>query len=183
MRRLFLLLIFVAALACNREAPATAAIDTREPIETGYVGSPEMQVHAKADDASRVQTKFLSGESVSILAKKGDWVEVRTAAGSGCVHASDLTNAEAAKKEEDNPTPKFKTPPSPVVQPGAHGTIFIEATVNEQGEVTRTKVIANETGSPGLAAQNEAALRQSRFYPIVKKGQRVPFVYDYSVTY
>ncbi len=182
MRRLFLFLLFVAAFACNREAPPVAT-DTREPIETGYVGSPEMQVHAKADDASRVQTKFLSGESVSILARKGDWVEVRTAAGSGWVHASDLTNAEAAKKEEDNPTPKFKTPPSPVVQPGAHGTIFIEANVNEQGEVTSTRVVANETGSVALAAQNEAALRQSRFYPIVKKGQRVPFVYDYSVTY
>jgi len=181
MKRISLLLL--VALACQREAPVTGTVDTRSPIETGYVGAPEMQVHAKADDASRVQTTFLNGESVSILAKNGDWVEVRTAAGSGWVHASDLTNAENAKKEEDNPTPRFQSPPSPVVQPGAHGTIFIEANVNQQGEVTSTKVIANETGSAALAAQNEAALKQARFYPIVKKGQRVPFVYDYSVTY
>jgi uncharacterized protein YgiM (DUF1202 family) len=182
MRRMVVLL-FLATLACPREVPVTGTVDTREPIETGYVGAPEMQVHAKADDASRVRTTFLSGESVSILSRKGDWVEVRTAAGSGWVRAADLTNAEAAKKEEDNPTPKFKTPPSPVVQPGAHGTIFIEANVNEQGEVTSTIVVANETGSAALAAQNEAALRQARFHPIVKKGRRVPFLYDYSVTY
>ena len=174
-----LLLVF----ACKREAPVTATTDTRDPIEVAYVGAPEMQVHAKADDASPVQTTFLNGESVSVLAHKGDWVEVRTTGGSGWAHAADLTNAANATKEEENPTPKFKVPPSPVVQPGAHGAIFIEANVNDQGEVTSTKVIVNETGSAGLAAQNEAALKAARLYPIVKKGRRVPFVYDYSVTY
>lgn len=176
-------LVLLLALACRREVPVTQTTDTRDPIEVAYVGAPEMKVHAKADDASAVQTTFLNGESVSILSRKGDWVEVRTTSGSGWSHASDLTNAAGAKAEEDNPTPKFRVPPSPVVQPGAHGAIFIEANVNDQGEVTSTKLIVNETGSPGLAAQNEAALRAAKFYPIVKKGQRVPFLYDYSVTY
>lgn len=170
-------------VACKRDAPVTATMDTREPIEVAYVGAPELQVHAKADDASPVETTFLNGESVSVLARKGEWVELRTAAGSGWAHAADLTNADAASKESANPTPKFKTPPSPVMQPGAHGTVYIEANVNDQGEVTSTKVITNTTGSPGLAAQNEAALKQSRFYPIVQKGQRTPFVYYYRVDY
>ena len=61
--------------------------------------------------------------------------------------------------------------------------MYIEANVNDQGEVTSTKVITNTTGSAGLAAQNEAALRSARFYPIVQKGQRVPFVYYYRVDY
>ena len=177
------LTLLLLAFGCKREAPVTATTDTRDPIEVAYVGAPESQVHAKANDNSRVETTFLNGESVSVLSRKGDWVEVRTAAGSGWAHAAELTNAANAKKEEDNPTPKFRTPPSPVVQPGAHGSIFIEANVNDQGEVTSTKVIVNETGLAALAAQNEAALKQARFYPIVKKGQRVPFVYDYNVTY
>jgi len=69
------------------------------------------------------------------------------------------------------------------VQPGAHGAIFIEANVNDQGEVTSTTVVVNETGRAALAAQNEAALRAARFYPVVQKGKRVPFIYDYRVTY
>jgi uncharacterized protein YgiM (DUF1202 family) len=176
-------LLLLLALACHREAPVTATTDTRDPIEVAYVGAPELQVHAKANDGSRVETTFLNGESISILSRKGDWIEVRTAAGSGWAHAADVTNAANATKEEANPTPRFRVPPSPVVQPGAHGTIFIEANVNDQGEVTSTKIVVNETGSAALAAQNEAALKAARFYPIVRKGQRVPFVYDYSVSY
>src|SRR5262249_40676370 len=180
-RAAFVLLLLT--LACRREAPVTATTDTRDPIEVAYVGAPELQVHTKADDASPVQTTFLSGESVSVLVRRGEWVEVRTAAGSGWAHAADLTNAANAASEEKNPTPRFKVPPSPVVQPGAHGAIFIEANVNDQGEVTSAKVIVNETGSIALGEQNAAALKAAKFYPIVKKGQRVPFVYHYNVTY
>ena len=178
-----LLVLMVLCVACRREAPVPATMDTREPIEVAYVGAPELQVHAKADDASPVQTTFLNGESVSVLSRKGDWVELRTAAGSGWAHAADLTNAANATKEAASPTPKFKIPPSPAVQPGAHGTVYIEANVNDQGEVTSTKIITNTTGSDGLAAQNEAALKRSRFYPIVQKGQRTPFIYYYRVDY
>jgi len=181
MKRALLLLLFFAA--CRKELPAPGEIDTREPIEIAYVGAPEMQVHPKPDNASPVTNTFLNGESVSVLARKGDWVEVRVPAGSGWAHAADLTNAENAKKEADNPTPRFKTPPSPVVQPGAHGTVYIEANVNDQGEITSTKILTNTTGSEGLAAQNEAALKRSSFYPIVQKGQRTPFIYYYRVDY
>ena len=182
MRSRFLLAILLLA-ACRTEPPATAPVDTREPIEVAYVGAPELQVHAKASDASPVITTYLNGESVSLLARKGDWVEVRTAGASGWAHAADLMNAASAASEEKNPSPKFKSPPSPVVQPGAHGEVYIEANVNDQGEVTSSKIIVNSTGSEALAAQNEAALRRARFYPIVQKGNRVPFVYYYRVDY
>jgi hypothetical protein len=181
MRRLLVLLVL--GTACRNEPAVTVATDTRAPIEVAYVGAPELQVHAKMNDASPVITTYLNGESVSLLARRGDWVEVKTAGASGWAHAADLTNADVAKQEEKNPTPRFRTPPSPVVQSSAHGAIFIEANVNDQGEVTSTTVIVNETGSAALAAQNEAALRVARFYPIVQKGKRVPFIYDYRVTY
>jgi Bacterial SH3 domain/Gram-negative bacterial TonB protein C-terminal len=175
--------ILLAFAACRNEPAVTVITDTRAPIEVAYVGAPELQVHAKADDTSPVIITYLNGESVSLLARKGDWVEVKTAGASGWAHAADLTNADAARQEEKNPTPRFRTPPSPVVQPGAHGAIFIEANVNDQGEVTSTTVIVNETGNAALGAQNEAALRAARFYPIVQKGKRVRFIYDYRVTY
>jgi TonB family protein len=180
-RRLIAFILLLAA--CRHEPAITTPTDTREPIEVAYVGAPELQVHAKANDASPIITTYLNGESVSLLARNGDWVEVRTAGASGWAHAADLMNAASAASEEKNPTPKFRTPPSPVVEPGAHGEVYIEANVNDQGEVTSSKIIVNTTGSETLAAQNEAALRRARFYPIVQKGNRVPFVYYYRVDY
>jgi len=181
MRRLLFVLL-VAFAACKREVVPPPA-PARETIEVAYVGAPELDVHAKADDASPVVTKFLNGESVSVLAKKNDWVEVRTAGGSGWAHGADLTNAAGAKAEEANPTPKFRKPPSPVSQPGAHGTVYIEAAVNTDGDVTHTQLITNTTGSATLAEQNEAALKQSKFYPIVQKGEKKNFLYYYRVDY
>lgn len=178
---LFLLSAF-CLLHCNQEASAPTP-PARETLAIAYVGAPELAVHAKADDASPVVTKFLNGESVSILARKNGWVEVRTSDGSGWAHETDLTTAEAAKAEEANPSPKFRKPPSPVSQPGAHGTVYIEAAVNNEGEVTRTQIITNTTGSPTLAEQNAAALKMAKFYPIVQKGQKKDFLYYYRVDY
>ena len=183
LRRLLLRTALCALLSlhCGREAVVPPP--EHENVEIAYVGAPELDVHAKADDASPIVTKFLNGESVSVLSKKGDWVEVRTAGGSGWAHGADLTNAAAAKAEEENPTPKFRKPPSPVSQPGAHGTVYIEAAVNTDGDVTHTQLISNTTGSDTLAIQNEAALKQSKFYPIVQKGQKKDFLYYYRVDY
>jgi outer membrane biosynthesis protein TonB len=170
-------------LACAKRETARETTDTREAIQVAYVGAPELEVHARTDDASPVVTKFLNGESVSVLSRKGDWVEVRTADRSGWAHASDLTNAEAAAAEEKNPTPRFRVPPSPVSAPTTHGTIYIEAAVNSDGEVTSTQILVNTTGSAFLAAQNEAAIRAAKFYPIVQNGEKKKFLYDYRVDY
>jgi len=180
--RHLLLVVLALFVACKQEVvpPPPPA---RETIEIAYVGAPELDVHAKADDSSPVVTKFLNGESVSVFAKKGDWVEVRTTDGSGWAHAADLTNAAGAKAEEANPTPRFRKAPSPVSQPGAHGTVYIEAAVNTEGDVTHTQIITNTTGSETLAVQNEAAIKQAKFYPIVQKGQKKDFLYYYRVDY
>ena len=181
MKRLLFVLV-VLFVACKQEVVPPPA-PARETIEIAYVGAPELAVHKTADDASPVVTKFLNGESVSIFTKKGDWVEVRTSDGSGWAHAADLTKAAGAKAEEANPTPKFRKPPSPVSQPGAHGTVYIEAAVNTEGDVTHTQLISNTTGSEALASQNEAAIKQAKFYPIVQKGQKKDFLYYYRVDY
>jgi uncharacterized protein YgiM (DUF1202 family) len=170
-------------LHCGGEASGPPTPPARETLAISYVGAPELAVHAKADDASPVVTKFLNGESVSILARKNGWVEVRTSDGSGWAHETDLTTAEAAKAEEANPSPKFRKPPSPVSRPGVHGTVYIEAAVNNEGEVTRTQIITNTTGSTALAEQNAAALMMAKFYPIVQKGQKKDFLYYYRVDY
>ena len=107
-------------LACSKAPPEKT--DTREPIAVQYVGAPELLVHKWATDGSPVVTKFLNGESVAILSRRGDWVEVRTITGSGFAHAADLTTGAEAKSEEANPTARFRVAPSPVTSPGAKGT-------------------------------------------------------------
>src|ERR1041385_7769764 len=181
MRRLFIGLLFLAA--CQQEQVATVTTDTREPIAIMYSGVSELPVYAKPDDKSKVLTKYLSGESISVLAKKGDWSEVRTVSGSGWGHSPDLTTAEGAKQEEATPTPKFKVPPAPVSAPSAHGVIYLEADVNTEGDVTHVEVISNETGDANLLQRNIAALMQAKFYPIVQKGQKKAFKYDFRVDY
>lgn len=179
--RYYIAVALIFACACSH--PEVEKTDTREPIAIQYVGPPELPVHKWARDDSAVIAKFLNGESVSILARKGEWVEVRTGSGSGFVHAVDLTGAAEAQKEHDNPTPKFRVVPSPVTAPGVHGNIYIEANVNTDGDVTATKIISNTTGSIELAERNAAALERGKFYPIVVKGNRTPFLYYYSVDY
>jgi outer membrane biosynthesis protein TonB len=182
-RCLLLLSTFCLLPSCGREAETPVVPPAREPIAIAYVGAPELEVHAKADDASPVVTKFLNGESVSILSRNDKWIEVRTTDGSGWAHAADVTTAAAAKEAEANPSPKFRVQPSPVTQPGIHGTVYIEASVNTEGDVTSTTIITNTTGSPALAERNAAALRLAKFYPIVVKGQKKDFLYDYRVDY
>jgi len=180
MRHLGILLVALLA-ACSQ--PPAEPTDTRAPIATEYVSGGELAVHARPDDNSPVITRFQHSESVPILSRKGDWVEVQTAMGNGWAHQNELGTAEQAASSKGNPNPKFEHPPAPISAPGAHGTIYIEADVNTDGEVTGTRIIQNTTGSEGLAEQNAEALKRSKFYPIVIRGERKPFKYDYRVDY
>ena len=176
------ILALVLLAGCS-QPPAEQATDTRQPIAIRYVSGGELAVHSRADDNSPVVTHFDHAESVPILADKGQWVEVRTALGSGWAHSAELVSAEEGAQSKDNPNPKFEHPPEAIPSPGTHGTIYIEADVNTDGVVTGTELVSNTTGSEALAAQNAAALQRAKFYPIVIRGERKPFKYDYRVDY
>lgn len=180
MRRFSILVILLFA-ACSQ--PPAEPTDTREPIATEYVAGGELAVHARPDDHSPVITRFQHSESVPILSRKGEWVEVQTALGNGWAHQNELGSAEQAASSKDNPNPKFEHPPAPVTAPGAHGTIYIRADVNTDGDVIATTMLENTTGSETLAQQNEEALKRAKFYPIVIRGERKPFQYFYRVDY
>jgi hypothetical protein len=182
MKHLPLLLLFAAA--CANEQPAvTATMDTRPAIRVMYVGAPELTVREQATDNAPVITTYSNGEAISILADKGEWVEVRTGDRAGWAKKADLTTAEGKTQAEDNPEPKFRKMPLPVSAPSAHGEIYIEADVNTDGDVVSTRIITNTTGSASLASQNEAALKTGKFHPIVIKGERKKFKYYHRVTY
>jgi len=184
-RLLFAAVILFAACSKTETAPAEEASDTRTPISTEYVRGADLPVHAKPDDASPVVTTYQASESVSILSKKGDWVEVRTAFGSGWAHADALVSGNDLAKSGggDSDSPRFIIPPEPVAQPGAAGDVVLEANVSSNGDVFAVHVTMNTTGSEGLAARNVTSLQKAKFAPIVKHGQRMPFTYEHRVHY
>jgi hypothetical protein len=173
--------VLVLLVACSK--PDVETTDTREPIAIRYVGVGDLPVHSQPADITPVITHYKHGESISILSHKGDWAEVRTAMGNGWVHQKDLVSAEEAASSKDNPNPRFEHAPSPVTAPSAHGTIYIQADVNTDGDITNTTLIDNTTGSPDLAEKNMAALKRAKFYPILIHGERKPFQYFYRVDY
>jgi uncharacterized protein YgiM (DUF1202 family) len=180
MKRLpFLLLAF---LACSRE-PVVPPTDTRESIDMKYVTAPEMRVHAEPSDSSPIILTYQSGESVAVMSQRGEWVEVRTGDRTGWGHAGDLGTGQQAKEQNENPQVRFRLFPAPVTNPTAHGDIYFQADVNTDGDVVAVHVLENSTGNDALAAQNAAALRSAKFYPIVKNGERKPFQYYHRVKY
>jgi TonB family protein len=182
MKRLAVLLLLLAA--CKPETVVeTTPTDTRAPVAIRYVGSPELAVREQPNDTAPVLVTYQNGEGVSVLAEKGEWVEVRTGDRAGWAKAAELTTAEGKQESEDNPQPKFRIMPMPVSAPSVHGEIYLEADVNTDGEVVAVRTLVNSTGSTALEAQNTQALKAARFYPIVQKNQRVKFKYDHRVTY
>lgn len=175
--------VALAFVACTEQTVNTDTMDTRAPISIFYVGAPELPVREKPDDAAPVIATYQNGESISVLAEQGEWVEVRTGETSGWARKADLTTAEGKTEQEKNPQPKFRVMPLPVTAPSARGEVYIEADVNTDGDVVNTRIITNTTTSPVLAQQNADALRSAKFYPIVQKGERVPFKYYHRVTY
>ena len=183
MRRIAVLLALALA-ACRNEPAVTETVDTREPVGIMYVGAPGgLNVREQANDTAPILATYQNGEAISVLVDKGEWVEVRTGDRAGWAKKADLTTATGKAAEEENPQPKFRVMPLPISAPSAKGEIYIEADVNSDGDVVNTRLITNTTGSVGLAAQNENALKSAKFYPIIRKNERVPFKYYHRVTY
>ncbi|HUP62104.1 MAG TPA: SH3 domain-containing protein [Thermoanaerobaculia bacterium] len=180
MKRIAFLLLF--AVAC-KEQPVIPAMDTREPIGIWYVGAPELNVREQPNDAAPVLATYSNGEAISVLSQKGEWAEVRTGDRAGWARMADLTTAAAKTEAEEHPTPKFRVMPLPISAPSASGEVYIEADVNTDGDVVKTRILHNTTGSEMLAVQNESALKLAKFHPIVVKGERKVFKYYHRVTY
>jgi uncharacterized protein YgiM (DUF1202 family) len=170
-------------VACGHPEVPSAPTDTREPVDVAYVNAPQLRVHAQPYDSSVVISNFESGEAVSVMAKQGEWFEIRVGDHTGWAHSGDLGNGADAKKQQADPQVRFQRFPVPISAPNVHGDIYFEADVNTDGDVTSVKILDNTTGSEVLAAQNATALQSAKLYPIVKHGERKPFKYHHHVSY
>lgn len=186
MKRSLVLLIAATLLflSCAKSTPEVAAGPVeRKTIAIEYVGIPKMNVYSAPKADASVVTTYGMGETVSILARQGEWSEIRTVEGSGWVRQADLMSAEQAKAMDDNPVPRFMNPPAPVVNKSLQGEITLVATVSPDGSVIQARIVNNTTGDNALAIANANNLMKATFYPMVKKGQRMGFNYEHKVYY
>jgi len=182
---LSLALLLSLIISCRtKQAPASAPIaGVRYAIGIAYVGVPSMRIYAQPNTAAEPITQYGYTETVSILARNGDWVEVRTVEGSGWALAKELISGAEVEKLSKDDSPRFMTPPTAVPQAVVRGEIVLEAKVNTDGDVVEVKPVSNSTGNGALATANAEALMQSHFYPMIQKGQRVVFSYQHHVYY
>ena len=172
-------------LACSRHvvvAPPQSATNDAA-VEIAYVGAPTVDVHQFPSDSTPVISTFRYTETVSVLAQKNDWVQVRTVSGKGWMRRADLIDAAKVDEILKNPIPRFVAQPQPIPDSRAHGEIAYTARVNTDGEVIDIQMLKNSTGNRALADANGTALKSARFYPMLQKGQRVVFTYEHHVYY
>jgi len=181
MRAMRCTLLALALLACSNppEPPP------REPIDILYVGAPQLPIHGKPSESSRVLSTYRQGEAVTILATKGEWVEVRLGSGdTGWAKKTLLTAVQNAGEFSSATSARFRVQPNPVYShQKLTGEIILEASVNSDGDILSVRTLRNTTGSKALEAENRAALMRARFYPMLIRGRRQPFVYEYRVEY
>jgi hypothetical protein len=177
-----LVLLLLVACGTKRQVPIASADAPRMAIDIQYVGVPQMSVFAQPNDVAPVITTYAYTETVSVLARQGDWVEVRTVDGSGWAHAKELIGAKVASALKGE-TPRFMVTPAGIPNNGRRGEIGLEAKVNTDGVVFDVKTVKNTTGSEPLAVANAEALKNARFYPLIQNRQHVAFTYQHHVYY
>lgn len=188
MKRIFVVaLIVVAAFACTQKPAPVAnentviAPDEQPAIAVEYVAVPNMNVYAKPALDAQVTGSYGLTEAISVLDRRDGWVKIRTFEGIGWVQQKDLMTGDAADKL-DTATPRFYDAPQPVEYRG-RGEIWFQAKVNTDGQVVEVKAVKNTTGSPLIEKLNAESLAAARFYPVIEKGSRKTFIYEYKVYY
>src|SRR5688500_9472409 len=108
-----LAVLALLTLGCAK-AEVPAPTDTREPVGVQYVTAPELKVYEKPAAAAPVMATYQYNETVPVLVRQGEWLEIRVGDGSGWIKATDVGDATQAQSRSDDLTPKFQLAPSPV---------------------------------------------------------------------
>lgn len=183
-RTLLAAVAIAAVLGCARAEES--AEPARETIAIQYVDQPELSIHAEPDSRAPVVTTYKQGETVSIVARRDGWAEIRIVNGTGWVPESSLSTKMKSVDDVEgvSTTVRFKDAPSPIyTQSRTSGEIVLEGTVNTAGIVTNIKTLRNTTGSQALERQNRAEFSRATFYPLLVKGKRTEFIYEYRIEY
>ncbi|HEX3071669.1 MAG TPA: SH3 domain-containing protein [Thermoanaerobaculia bacterium] len=166
-------------------APAPAASETSV-TGTVRVNVSTLNVRREASLTAEVVERVRRGERLTLLAESGDWLRVRLHDGtSGWVASQLVVRDDAAGRPRragcapDSGYSFVSAPKPSFSENGAHGIVVIEATVDAQGVVTKTRVVSNETHDDSLASLAEREIRAARFAPPVRNCAPRAFFFTY----
>jgi uncharacterized protein YgiM (DUF1202 family) len=172
--------------------PEAAAPAQPAAIGTVRVTAATLNVRSEPSTGGEIVAQVKKGEHLSLLATRGEWSNVRLQSGATGWVATKLVSAEGSSSA---PTPtrrsrsgcpadsdyRFAVPPVPSFSENttAHGVVTVEANVDTRGVVTSTRLIANTTGDPTMAALAEKEIRNTRFVPPVRNCVAKAFIFTY----
>lgn len=183
-RRLIPLIATLVLISCaGAEEPVIDRAELRDAIAIRYVVPNVLDVHAQPSEDAEIIATFASGESVSVLADRDGWSEVRLVGKTGWVHSNEIVDSRDAFTSTPDAV-RWRIKPSPVQAPNAKGEIVYELSINKEGVITSARPITNTTGSAALESQNRQAILNARFFPMIdENGEAMEFKYEYRVNY
>lgn len=162
------------------QLPASATTPTEDPLATLTLDADSAPLHAEPSASSPVVATMASGESLSLLYRATDWLKVRTASGViGFVQPSALV---ASTCTTDRAEPRILE--IPILDLGRdispRGNVVVEAELDKDARILKTRVLENSTGDPALEQQAIADLHRVRFLPPTKNCKPLPFFYTFT---
>ncbi len=162
------------------EAPPVGQPQPAPPQQMVRVTGSRLNVRSQPSTSAATVARVKRGEKLPVLGRDGEWVQVRLADGtSGWVSGRYVASDTPACAEKPNADLLSDVPIS-FHEGAAIGRVVIEATVDETGKVTATKVVQDTTSIPELQARALVEVRAFRFSPPVHDCKPQAFVYTYT---
>ncbi len=189
-RRLALPAVLIGLIAGCRTAappPAPAPVEATPgpgaaaaPEETVRVTGSRLNVRSEPTTSAATVAKVRRGEKLAVLARDGEWVQVRLADGAtGWASARYVANERPCAADKAGAELLSDVPLS-FRDGAAIGRVVIEAAVDASGSVTATKVVQDTTGTPELVQRAVGEVKGFKFAPPVRNCRPVPFTYTYT---
>lgn len=168
----------------RRAAGLPSATATTTPTEqylaTLTLDAGSALLYAEPSTSSPVVATLSSGEQLSLIQRKTDWLQVQAASGViGFIQPSALVEPTCTT---DRPEPRILEAPASFAfkEKGPHGNVVIEAEFDANAQILSTRVVENLSGDPALEQQALADLQRIRFLPPTKDCKPRPFFYTFT---
>ena len=187
---LLLALCFGLAVGCQTAAPpppppppeAPPVVQERPapPPETVHVTGSKLNVRSQPTTNAATVARVRKGDTLTVLGRDGDWVQVKLADGtSGWVSGKYVAKDEPICRDKTTADLLSDVPLS-FHEGAAIGRVVVEATVDESGSVTGTKVVQDTTNIPELKARALEEVKVLKFAPPTRNCRPVSFIYTYT---
>jgi uncharacterized protein YgiM (DUF1202 family) len=157
----------------------TATTPTGRFLATVTLDADSALLYAEPSTSSPVVATLSSGEQLSVIQRRADWLQV--GADSGVIGFIQTSALVASTCTTDRAEPRvLETPVFAFREKSSHGNVVIEAEFDANAQILNTRVVANLSGDPSLEQEALADLQRIRFLPPTKNCKPRPFFYTFT---